>query len=544
MTSANREKRAGSALRAPLIVLAALLPTLAWGVCVCGYGDGQFTLVTINVDGNMADWAPVHADLDNNVCDGPANLLTDRDAPVQSTGRDLTHFAFTYDANNVYLFTERFGSASNIQSFAYYADIDNDGLMETGEPVIGVTWRGSNRRVSVYLFTYVAQAAGGDPMVDGNGFADGYTLPGSFANVPSSGNPNRSGTWGSVNGLQMEFHVTWAELGLAPNMPFSFHVSSSNASLGSSSFTAQVDDNLGGCGGGPGSMVQTGVTYTPDLNLVGIIGQTVVGVHTLSNDGNANDSFDFSETIVGDFTTTVTYYEDTDGSGTLTAGDTLLTDTDGDSLPNTRALAPGETITVLIVYGIPPTALGGQVATVTSTAASDFEPMTTDSVTDVITAVAGPTFVVTKGVTTVSDPVNLGTNPKAIPGGVVEYRVTVENQGAGTADADSVEIVDAIPANGCMVVSDIAGPGSGPVDFADGSPSSGLTYTFISLASPADDLAFSNDNGVTYTYTPTPGPSGCDSAVTYIRITPTGVFAVDTGAGSPSAAFSFRVLVN
>ncbi len=106
-------------LRAVTFVLAAVAPIVTWAVCTCGFGDGSFTLTTITVDGNMGDWAPVHADLDNNVCDGPANGLTDRDAPVQSTGRDLTHFAYTWDATSIYLFTERVGSASNIQSFVY-----------------------------------------------------------------------------------------------------------------------------------------------------------------------------------------------------------------------------------------------------------------------------------------------------------------------------------------------------------------------------------------------------------------------------------------
>lgn len=526
------------------LLAAGLIPAITWAVCVCGFGDGQFTLVSINVDGNLNDWAPVHADPDNNVCDGPANSLTDRDAPVQSTGRDLTHFAFTFDNNNVYLFTERVGSTSNTQSFVYYADVDNDGLMETGEPVIGVTWQGNNRRINVYIFTYVAQAPGGDPMVDGNGFGDGYTLPGSFANVPSTGNPTRTGSWGSANGLQMEFYVTWAELGIAPNTPFSFHVSSSNASLGASSFAAQVDDNLGGCGGGSGSMVQTGVTFTPDLSLTGIIGETVVGVHNLTNDGNANDSFDFSETISGDFTPGLSYYEDTDGSGTLTAGDTLLMDTDGDSFPNTGAVAPGASITVLIVYDIPPSATGGDSATVVSTASSDFRPLSNDSVTDTISAVAGPALVVTKNVTTISDPVNFTANPKAIPGGVVEYSITVANEGAGTVDTDTFEVFDSVPNDGCLIVSDIAGAGSGPVAFADGTPSSNLSYTFVSLSSTSDDLDFSDDGGLTYNYTPVPNADGCDPSVTDILINPTGEFAADTGAGPPSATFSFRVLVN
>ena len=224
-----------------------------WAQCVCGFQDGALTLTSINVDGDTSDWAPVHADSDNNVCDGPSGGIGDRDAPVQSTGRDLSHFAFTWDANNLYLFTARAGSTNNVQRFVYYADTDNDGLMETGEPVVGVNWSGNNRQVDLYLFNYQSLNPGGDLMVDGNGFADGYTLPGSFINVPQQNNPVRSGTWGSADGRRLEFGVGWAELGLAPGAAITFHVSSANTYFNSSSFTGQIDDNLAGCGGGPGS---------------------------------------------------------------------------------------------------------------------------------------------------------------------------------------------------------------------------------------------------------------------------------------------------
>ena len=519
-------------------------PVVGWAVCSCGFGDGFFTLATINVDGNMADWAAVYADIDNNVCDGPSGGLTDRDAPVQSTGRDLTHFAYTWDSTNVYLFTERFGSSSNIQSFAYYADIDNDGLMETGEPVIGVTWQGNTQIINVYTFTYVSLAPGGDPMVDGSGLGDGYTLPGSFAGVPSPGQPNRTGPWGSANGLQMEFWITWAELGLASGSPFSFHVSSSNASLGAKSFTSQIDDNLSGCGGGPGSTVIPGVEFTPDRTLTGFAGATVVGVHTLTNTGNADDSYDFSSVIGGDFSPFISYYEDTDASSTLTAGDTLLTDTDGDGDPNTGAMAPSASVTILIAYDIPGGAGNGDTATITTTAASDFAPLQTDSVTDTINVVLQPVLEVTKQVSTLEDPINLTSNPKAIPGSEVLYTVTVENQGPGTVDANTFELTDAMPNDGCMIVSDITVPGSGPVRFLDGTPSSGLSYVFTSLPSTSDDLEFSSDGGLSFNYTPTPGVSGCDPLVTHVRINPTGTFAADVGSGSPSAEFSFRVLLN
>lgn len=530
--------------RIAVFLMAAALPVATWAVCTCGFGDGQLTLMTINVDGNLADWAAVHADLDNNVCDGPSGGLTDRDAPVQSTGRDLTHFAYTYDSSNVYLFTERAGSVSNTQSFVYYADTDNDELLETGEPVIGVTWRGSNRRINVYVYNYVAAAPGGDPMVDGGGFGDGYTLPGSFANVPPTGSPIRTGTWGSVSGTQMEFFVTWAELGIAPGSPFTFHVASSNASLGANSFTAQIDDNLSGCGGGLGSTAQPGVTFVPDLSLAGIAAQTTTGVHTLTNTGNANDSFDFTSVASGDFTPVVSYYTDTDASGSLTAGDTLLTDTNGDGNPNTGLIAPAASVTILIAYDVPGTVSDGDSATVTTTAASDFQPLVSDSVTDTITVVPGPDVAVTKLVTTLTDPINLAIGPKPIPGSVVLYTVTVRNEGAGTADVDTLEIIDAIPNGGCLIVNDIDGAGSGPVDYEDGSPGSNLSYSFISLGSTADDLSFSDDNGLTYDYEPSADPSGCDPAVTNLRIEPKGEFAADLGSGSPQAEFLFQMLVN
>lgn len=528
--------------RLAVLLLSTFLPVATWAVCSCGFGDGVFTLATINVDGNMSDWAPVHADVDNNVCDGPSGGLTDRDAPVQSTGRDLTHFAYTWDSNNVYLFTERAGSTSNIQSFAYYADVDNDGLMETGEPVIGVTWRGSNRRVEVFVFSYVAATAGGDPMADAAGFADGYTLPGSFANVPSGGNPTRSGNWGSSDGLQMEFWITWAELGLSPGSPFTFHVASSNAALNASSFTAQVDDNLSGCGGRVGSTVIPALDFTPDRALTGVAGIDTVAVHTLTNTGNADDSFDFSTATTGAFAPAVSFYEDTDGSGTLTAGDTLLVDTDGDSFPDIGPLAPGASVTVLVVYAIPGTVTPGDTASVAVTAASDFEPLASATVVDTIDIILAPSLTVTKNFTTISDPVNLALDPLPIPGSTVEYTISVINEGPGTVDMNTFEITDAVPASSCLLVTDIAG--NGPVRFDDGSPSSGLSYTFTSLGNTADDLDFSADGGLTWAYSPVPGGDGCDGAVTHLRINPKGPFAADTGAGSPQADFSFRVLID
>jgi uncharacterized repeat protein (TIGR01451 family) len=143
--------------------------------------------------------------------------------------------------------------------------------------------------------------------------------------------------------------------------------------------------------------------------------------------------------------------------------------------------------------------------------------------------VALPNLTVVKASTVYSDPFNGTTNPKAIPGSLVTYTVAVSNTGAGPVDNNTVIIVDPIPANTDLFVNDLGGVGSGPVAFADGAPSSGLTYTFTSLANAADDVSFSNDGGATYTYVPTPNGNGVDPAVTHIRINPKGIFVGNSG---------------
>ena len=524
-----------------------LAPMRAEAACACGLQDGVFTTHTgITVDGSLADWASVLADADNNTCDGPSGGIPDLDAPVQSTGRDITHFSFTWDDNNVYLFTERSGSVNNVQRFIYYADIDNDGLMETGEPVIGVNWQGNNRLVEVYLFQYVSAVPGGDPMLDGLGLADGYTLPGSFQNVPGQNSPVRSGNWGSADGLQMEFNITWAELGIPADLAFSFHVASSNSWFGAANYPSKIDDNLGGCGGGSGSTQYASVSFVPDVNLSGGHGLVVVAVHSVTNGGNGTDTFDLSSSISGDHTPTVTYWADNDASGTLTAGDTVLADTDSDTVPDTGAVAAAATFDLLIAYqvgSVSPSDPNG-VATIVTSATSSVNSLVSDSVTDTVTVVIAPELVVLKSVATLSDPVNGGVNPKAIPGATAVYTIMVTNRGGAAVDTDTVVIVDSVPADTDLFVGDIGGAGSGPVSFVDGTPTSALTYSFTSLGSATDDVDFSNDGGTGFGYTPVPDADGFDPAVTHLRINPKGQLPAATAGGNPSFSLNLRVRVD
>ncbi len=153
-------------------------------------------------------------------------------------------------------------------------------------------------------------------------------------------------------------------------------------------------------------------------------------------------------------------------------------------------------------------------------------------------AAFGGRMTLTKHINQTADPTG---GDLSIPGARTRYAIELRNTGTIPIDPDSVAVVDAIPAETAMLVTDLDTPGSGPVRFTDGSPSSALSYTFVSLSDGADDLEFSNDGGSTYNYTPTPGTDGTDAAVTHIRISPKGTFS--SGSPPPTATFEFDVLI-
>ena len=132
----------------------------------------------------------------------------------------------------------------------------------------------------------------------------------------------------------------------------------------------------------------------------------------------------------------------------------------------------------------------------------------------------------------------------ALPGNIVTYTIAAESSGELPIDEDAVVLVDSLPAEITLQVTDIGGPGGGPVIFDDGSPASGLSYTFSGLADTTDDLEFSNDGGVSFGYTPVADGSGTDPNITHIRINPKGVFLPETGSGNPNFEISFQAVIN
>jgi uncharacterized repeat protein (TIGR01451 family) len=162
-----------------------------------------------------------------------------------------------------------------------------------------------------------------------------------------------------------------------------------------------------------------------------------------------------------------------------------------------------------------------------------------------------PSLVFMKTVSVASDPVNLTSNPKNIPGAFIEYTLRVTNTGAGTVTANSIVIVDPIPANTELFVNSLgASPANSPIAFASSvTPPSGVTFAFTSLNNTpvADDIEFSNQAPVagvyTFGYLPTPNALGVDPAVTAIRLNPKGTMAGSNGGSNPYFELKFQVRV-
>lgn len=131
-----------------------------------------------------------------------------------------------------------------------------------------------------------------------------------------------------------------------------------------------------------------------------------------------------------------------------------------------------------------------------------------------------------KRMTVTSDPIN-PLNPRALPGAEVDWTITVTNPLANLSASLNGEVIgDTVPEKMDLRVVDLAGGGSGPVEFVDGNllglglTGSGLAYRFVGLGSATDGVEFSD--GLSWSYIPVPDASGYDAKVRAIRIKLTG----------------------
>ncbi len=206
-----------------------------------------------------------------------------------------------------------------------------------------------------------------------------------------------------------------------------------------------------------------------------------------------------------------------------------------------------EILILNITATVDPGTLGNTItntATITNSNITDTVPGNDSSNVD-FTVIAPPGLTLIKSALPTSDPINGTTSPFNIPGATVLYSVQTTNTGLGSPDNDSLIVTDPIPANTELFVNDLGGAGSGPLLFIDGTAplDSGLSYTFTSLGSTTDDIEFSNDNGTSWTYTPTPDAEGYDANVTNIRIHPKGAMNASDGTDHPTFILRFSVRV-
>ncbi|RPD45153.1 T9SS type A sorting domain-containing protein [Paracnuella aquatica] len=275
--------------------------------------------IPISVDGSVVDWqthiigsytavgtdayknynpylapvAPGNVQIDGYDDDVTINNVvgTDLDDP-QASSRDLRYFAFTFDKTNIYFYFRRPANGTTQMSFYYFMDINADGYMRTGEPVvrIGITNNSAPTITMCYYQEKSPAAAGsiiglGDPMTSpSTGLADGYNMPGSVVQVSNQPTVNVGELFNASlleSGYGVEFVVPFSFLKtytgltlptLSYTRVFTWHVSLNNGSGGPTVDASKFEDNAGGCCSG------LAVSGDPLTEL-----QTPVSVETLSN---------------------------------------------------------------------------------------------------------------------------------------------------------------------------------------------------------------------------------------------------------------------
>lgn len=141
----------------------------------------------------------------------------------------------------------------------------------------------------------------------------------------------------------------------------------------------------------------------------------------------------------------------------------------------------------------------------------------------------------------ISDPVRGASNPLRIPGAITQYVIQSTNEGQLSPDPNTVVLADVIPQNTSLCVSTLCFPGGNFIRFSDGSPSSNLSFNFLT------DVTYSDQpgGGAPYSYTPVPDSNGFDSSVTGFRIQPAGTFNSSSGSAPyPNFNILMRVKIN
>jgi uncharacterized repeat protein (TIGR01451 family) len=164
-------------------------------------------------------------------------------------------------------------------------------------------------------------------------------------------------------------------------------------------------------------------------------------------------------------------------------------------------------------------------------------PVLGDNITCTITNTPKPNkanLTITKTSTLISDPVNGTANPKMIPGAIVEYAITVTNAGTGAVDANTITLIDPIP---IALASYVSGTAVTYTDTLGGTSTISCPYaTCVSWTKTA--------GGTTgWGATLTPDGAGYDSAITGVRIIPSGTMPAAIASGQPSFTVKFTTRI-
>jgi uncharacterized repeat protein (TIGR01451 family) len=275
----------------------------------------------------------------------------------------------------------------------------------------------------------------------------------------------------------------------------------------------------------------------------------VVTAFTVANTGNAPEGFELSATnLVGgavfgqtdnqQMNNLRTFVDNPGGGGTAGVYDAGI-----DTAVNVNTLNADASVVVFIVADTPLAATNGQYANVrlqaraaqpgTSGATLETETAGADTVAvDIVFGDAGrdglqtaddqyavqsASLSITKASSVVSDPFNGTTNPKAIPGAIVEYVVTIAN--TGSLPATPVSLTDTIDGNLTFQQGQYNGNASDVQMQVGASPA-----TFCVAEAGPDSNA-----------------DGCSRAGATLSVNPT--VAINVPAGQ-SATVRFRALIN
>lgn len=249
--------------------------------------------------------------------------------------------------------------------------------------------------------------------------------------------------------------------------------------------TATVNYNVGGVAQAPITSAPTSFLVDNRIDLtvseVGGAATTVVPgqtaavlTYTVSNTGNSPEGYQLSASNLANGTTLFGRTDSVDFAGlqVFVDGNANGTYESGtDTATNINTLAKDATVTVFVVVNIPNGAANAQVANVrlqaraaapgTNGATLETETAGADTAAvDIVFADAGrdatqtaddqyfvqsAALAISKTSSVVSDPFNGTTQPKAIPGAVIEYVVTIQNTGA--VAAGGISVTDTLDAN-------------------------------------------------------------------------------------------------